>query len=186
MTLSLKHSLLLALVAFFIVSGICLLVTHSAIFMAIFKSNLVLGPNSASFPMWQKLPEPLSARYILFFLKPHNWLRFYLCFACCLYFISTRMFLFHVLNPDEVSLGQKPKLEQVLAFNSHCGRVVTMHRDDYMSLTYRSDHMCSKSNMRRAVSCGTMRMERSPTGRSGPGFSSHISAMVRRSLFSGT
>lgn len=85
MTLSLKHSLLLALVAFFIVSGICLLVTHSAIFMAIFKSNLVLGPNSASFPMWQKLPEPLSAR----------------------------MFLFHVLNPDEVSQGQKPKLEQV-------------------------------------------------------------------------
>ena len=24
------------------------------------------------------------------------------------------MFLFHVLNPDEVSHGQKPKLEQVL------------------------------------------------------------------------
>jgi len=85
MALTLKHKIFLTLVAFSIVSGICLLVTHGAIFMMIFKGNLVLGPNSASFPMWQKLPEPLSAR----------------------------MFLFNVLNPDQVSLGQKPELEQV-------------------------------------------------------------------------
>ena len=64
MALTLKHGIFLFLVAFFIVSGICLLVTHGAIFMMIFKGNLVLGPNSASFPMWQKLPEPLSARFI--------------------------------------------------------------------------------------------------------------------------
>ena len=64
MALSLKHGIFLTLVAFSIVSGICLLVIHDAIFMMIFKGNLVLGPNSASFPMWQKLPEPLSARFI--------------------------------------------------------------------------------------------------------------------------
>ena len=64
MALTLKHKIFLALVAFSIISGICLLVTHGAIFMMIFKGNLVLGPNSASFPMWQKLPEPLSARFI--------------------------------------------------------------------------------------------------------------------------
>ena len=41
-------------------------------------------------------------------------------------------------------------------------------------------HMCSKSSMRRAALCGTKRTAQSPTSRSGLGFSSHISATVRR------
>ena len=102
MALTLKHKIFLTLVAFSIVSGICLLVTHGAIFMMIFKSNLVLGPNSASFPMWQKLPEPLNARFI----ETYTYLS--------IVNLSPRMFLFNVLNPDQVSLGQKPELEQVL------------------------------------------------------------------------
>jgi len=68
-----------------LVSGLILLTTHHNIFMYIFRTQLVLSPTSGSFPMWQNLPAPMLAS----------------------------MYLFKVLNPDEVSAGAKPELEEV-------------------------------------------------------------------------
>jgi len=67
-----------------VVLGLLLLLTNQNVFMAIYKSQLALSPNSASFPMWQTLPEP----------------------------ILTSFYLFHVLNPAQVSKGAKPQLEE--------------------------------------------------------------------------
>jgi len=66
-------------------TGLALLLANTAIFDAIFRWQLVLGPHSASFPMWQKLPEPMTMK----------------------------AFLFQVLNPEEISRGARPRLEQV-------------------------------------------------------------------------
>ena len=71
-----------------IVSGLILLTTHHHIFMYIFKTQLALSPLSGSFPMWQDLPTPMLAS----------------------------MYLFNVLNPQEVSSGAKPELEEVGPF----------------------------------------------------------------------
>ena len=67
-----------------VTSGIVLLCTHNAIFNYIYNTQLVLSPTSGSFPMWQKLPEPMLAS----------------------------MYLWEVKNPAEVSLGSKPVLEE--------------------------------------------------------------------------
>jgi len=77
--------LLIGLTGLLSASGLALLLANTAIFDAIFRWQLVLSPESSSFPMWQKLPEPMTMR----------------------------CFLFQVLNPDEVSKGAKPQLEQV-------------------------------------------------------------------------
>ena len=47
-------------------TGLALLLANTAIFDAIFRWQLVLGPHSASFPMWQKLPEPMTMKAFLF------------------------------------------------------------------------------------------------------------------------
>jgi len=78
-TIGLGFALLLA------VSGLVLLFTNNILFMAIFKSQLVLSPTSGSYPMWHTLPEPMVAS----------------------------MYLFKVLNPDGISNGDKPQVEQV-------------------------------------------------------------------------
>jgi len=80
-----KKFVFLCLPMVLIVSGLILLTTHHNIFMYIYKSQLVLSPTSGSFPMWQDLPAPMLAS----------------------------MYLFKVLNPDEVSKGAKPELEEV-------------------------------------------------------------------------
>jgi len=80
-----KRLILLAITAILIVSGVVLIVAKHVLFMSIFKSQLVLSPTSGSFPMWQTLPEPMQAS----------------------------MYLFQVLNPDAVTQGAKPQLEQV-------------------------------------------------------------------------
>ena len=82
---SMKKFVFLCLPMVLIVSGLILLTTHHNIFMYIYKSQLVLSPTSGSFPMWQDLPAPMLAS----------------------------MYLFKVLNPDEVSKGAKPELEEV-------------------------------------------------------------------------
>lgn len=69
---------------FLVTSGIVLLSTHNAIFNYIYNTQLVLSPTSGSFPMWSKLPEPMLAS----------------------------MYLWEVKNPDQVSLGSKPILEE--------------------------------------------------------------------------
>merc|ERR1719228_1832117 len=80
-----KRNLLLAFIILLIACGLVLLVTNNAIYMAIFKSQLVLSPSSGSYPMWHTLPEPMVAS----------------------------MYLFKVFNPGNVSKGAKPNLEQV-------------------------------------------------------------------------
>jgi len=68
--------------------GLTLVSTSSQIFNWIYKSQLVLRENSSSFPMWQDIP-PLTAR----------------------------MYLFNVLNPDEVTLmGAVPSVQEVGPF----------------------------------------------------------------------
>ena len=67
-----------------VTTGIVLLTTHSVIFSYIYNTQLVLSPDSGSFPMWQKLPEPMLAS----------------------------MYLWEVKNPDQVSKGFKPILEE--------------------------------------------------------------------------
>ena len=79
-----KRGLLAALVLILVLSGIALLLCHGSIFQYIYNSQLVLSPTSGSFPMWSVLPSPMIAS----------------------------MYLFHVLNPDEVSAGAKPRLEE--------------------------------------------------------------------------
>ena len=69
---------------FLVTSGIVLLSAHSAIFNYIYNTQLVLSPTSGSFPMWEKLPEPMLAS----------------------------MYLWEVKNPDQVSQGSKPILEE--------------------------------------------------------------------------
>ena len=51
--------------------------------MWVYKSQLVLTPNSGSFPMWQDLPAPLTAR----------------------------IFLFNVTNPDQVNNYKNPQYD---------------------------------------------------------------------------
>ena len=48
---------------------------------------------------------------------PQCQVHFHSCTVVSLLHFLFRMFLFHVLNPDQVSQGQKPELEQVLTFN---------------------------------------------------------------------
>ena len=79
-----KRGLLAALLLILVVSGIALLLCHGRIFQYIYNTQLVLSPTSGSFPMWSVLPSPMIAS----------------------------MYLFHVLNPDEVSAGAKPRLEE--------------------------------------------------------------------------
>ena len=50
-------------------TGILLISTHRQIFHFIYKSNLVLAPGSASFPMWRQLPVPMLASIYLFQVK---------------------------------------------------------------------------------------------------------------------
>ena len=69
---------------FLVTSGIVLLSAHSVIFNYIYNTQLVLSPTSGSFPMWEKLPEPMLAS----------------------------MYLWEVKNPDQVSQGSKPILEE--------------------------------------------------------------------------
>lgn len=80
-----KRNLLLGFTILLVISGVALILTKNAVFMGIFKSQLVLSPTSGSYPMWQILPEPMVAS----------------------------MYLFKVLNPDEIRNGKKPRLEQV-------------------------------------------------------------------------
>jgi len=82
---STKRLLLLGIITVLMVSGVLLLILNNIIYMSIFKSHLVLTPTSDSYPMWKILPEPMLAS----------------------------MYLFQVLNPDEVTKGGKPRLEQV-------------------------------------------------------------------------
>ena len=58
--------LLIGLTGLLSASGLALLLANTAIFDAIFRWQLVLSPESASFPMWQKLPEPMTMRCFLF------------------------------------------------------------------------------------------------------------------------
>jgi len=78
-----KKLLLLLISVFFLVSGVLLVIGKHHIFMSIFKSNLVLGPSSGSFPMWHE--ETMKAS----------------------------MYLFKVHNPKEILTGKKPRIEQV-------------------------------------------------------------------------
>eukprot|EP00088_Acartia_fossae_P042692 TRINITY_DN4488_c0_g2_i2.p1 TRINITY_DN4488_c0_g2~~TRINITY_DN4488_c0_g2_i2.p1 ORF type:complete len:496 (+),score=94.32 TRINITY_DN4488_c0_g2_i2:56-1543(+) len=72
----------------FLVGGILLLCTSSQIFDYIYNSQLVLQPDSASFPMWRDIP-PLQAR----------------------------IYLFNVTNSKDVTEKKaKPKLEEVGPF----------------------------------------------------------------------
>lgn len=82
---SIKNFVLVCVPMVLVVSGLILLTTHHNVFMYIFKSQLALSPVSGSFPMWRDLPTPMVAS----------------------------MYLFHVLNPQEVSKGAKPELEEV-------------------------------------------------------------------------
>jgi len=66
-------------------TGILLISTHRQIFHFIYKSNLVLAPGSASFPMWRQLPVPMLAS----------------------------IYLFKVKNPEAVSGGARPVVEEV-------------------------------------------------------------------------
>ena len=70
--------------ALLVISGTVLLATHDAIFRYIYNSQLVLSPTSGSFPMWSVLPEPMVAS----------------------------MYLFEVMNPDQVAKGFKPVLQE--------------------------------------------------------------------------
>ena len=79
-----KRGLLAGLATVLLVSAIVLLLCNEGIFQYIYNTQLVLSPTSGSFPMWSVLPTPMIAS----------------------------MYLFHVLNPDEVSAGAKPRLEQ--------------------------------------------------------------------------
>ena len=67
-----------------LISGIVLLTSHNQIFHYIYNSQLVLSPTSGSFPMWSVLPSPM---------------------------ISS-MYLWEVMNPEQVSAGAKPVLEE--------------------------------------------------------------------------
>jgi len=80
-----KTVIFLTVAGLLVISGIALLSTHHHIFNYIFNSQLTLSPLSGSFPMWQDLPAPMLAS----------------------------MYLFNVLNPEEVSNGAKPKLQEV-------------------------------------------------------------------------
>lgn len=65
------------------VLGFTLLFTGHSVFLSIYRTQLALTPSSGTFPVWKKLPP-----------------------------LTTKVYLFHVLNPDQVSAGSKPKLEQ--------------------------------------------------------------------------
>jgi len=80
-----KKLIFLSLALVLFVSGLILLNTHTNIFMYIYNSQLTLSPSSGSFPMWQDLPAPMLAS----------------------------MYMFKVLNPDQVAIGAKPELEEV-------------------------------------------------------------------------
>jgi len=85
MKLNLKRFLFLSLALLLLVGGLVLLTTHTTIFMYIYGSQFTLSPTSSSFPMWRDLPAPMLAS----------------------------MYLFKVLNPDQVLKGAKPELEEV-------------------------------------------------------------------------
>jgi len=69
-----------------LVVGIVLVSTNSQVFNWIYRSQLVLSPSSASFPMWRDLPTPMYAK----------------------------MYLFNVTNADEVTMnGAKPTLSEL-------------------------------------------------------------------------
>ena len=93
------------------ISGIVLLCTHEAIFQYIYNTQLVLSPTSGSFPMWSKLPEPMLAS----------------------------MYLWEVKNPDQVSRGFKPVLEQrgPYVFTEQHLKVDTVWNDDNGTVTYK-------------------------------------------------
>ena len=68
-----KRGLLLGCSCFLLVMGLSLLLANSTIFLAIYKSQLVLGPTSASYPMWHTLPEPmLMSAYLYKVLQTVN------------------------------------------------------------------------------------------------------------------
>ena len=70
--------------ALLVISGTVLLATHDAIFRYIYNSQLVLSPTSSSFPMRSLQSEPTLAS----------------------------MYLFEVMNPDQVAKGFKPVLQE--------------------------------------------------------------------------
>ena len=71
-----------------IIAGVVLVSTSSQIFAWIYKTQLVLSPNSSSFPMWKDIP-PLTAK----------------------------IYLFNVLNPDEITMkGAIPEVEEIGPF----------------------------------------------------------------------
>lgn len=82
---NMKKFTLVSISMVLIVFGLILLTSHQNIFKLIYNSQLVLSPSSGSFPMWRDLPAPMLAS----------------------------MYLFNVLNPDEVLNGAKPDLQQV-------------------------------------------------------------------------
>jgi len=63
--------------------GCVLLMTGHSVFLSIYRSQLALSPSSGTFPVWKSLPP-----------------------------LTTKFYLFHVLNPDQVSQGEKPKLQE--------------------------------------------------------------------------
>ena len=67
-----------------VISGTLLLATHEAVFRYIYNSQLVLSPTSSSFPMRSLQSEPTLAS----------------------------MYLFEVMNPDQVMQGSKPVLQE--------------------------------------------------------------------------
>jgi len=93
------------------VSGIVLLCTHQDIFKYIYNTQLVLSPTSGSYPMWSKLPEPMLAS----------------------------MYLFEVKNPDQVSKGFKPVLEQrgPYVFTEQHLKVDAVWNDENGTVTYK-------------------------------------------------
>lgn len=107
----LKRLLLLVLSATFLVTGLLVVFGRSAIFMGIFKSQLVLQPTSGSFPMWETLPEPMEAS----------------------------MYLFKVLNPTEILAGKKPRLEQVgpYVFSEQHEKTSLVWNDDNGTVSYK-------------------------------------------------
>jgi len=108
-----KRNLLLGFTLLLVTCGLVLLVCKNAVYMWIFKSQLVLSPTSGSFPMWQILPEPMVAS----------------------------MYLFQVLNPEEIKTGSKPRLEQV-------GPYVFTEQHEKVNITWNSNGTVSYRQIR--------------------------------------
>jgi len=93
----------------FVLTGIVLVCTSGQIFTAIYNSQLVLSPTSASFAMWQKLP-PLTAK----------------------------IYLFNVTNAEQVTKhGELPKVEEVGPFCFYeYHEKVKLHWNENNTVTY--------------------------------------------------